>query len=100
LSSNVMTMTERKDILLDDSGDLLIEGGDFVIGQSDQQHILHILQAAPGQYKQHPMTGANAVSFVGGSNADLKRNIRLQLLMDGYDVKKLSIENGKVRVEI
>ncbi len=93
-------MTGRKDILLDDTGDLLIEDGDFVVGQSDQQHILHILQAAPGHYKQHPILGANAIAFVGGNSADLKRNVRLQLHSDGYNVKKLSIANGKVRVEI
>lgn len=93
-------MTAQNDILTNATGDLMIEGGDFVVGTSDQQHILHIMQAAPGHYKQHPMIGANAVQLINGSSETLKRQIKLHLLSDGYSIKKMSVTNGKVNIEI
>lgn len=46
-----------KDILLDSKGDLLIQNGDFVIGESDNQHQLDIITAAKGEFKEFPEIG-------------------------------------------
>ena len=93
-------MTDRTDILLNEDNDLVIAGGDLAVGLSDEQHIQHILQAAPGHYKQWPLLGANAVAFVGGRSDELKREARLQLLSDGYQVKRLAMNNNELTVEI
>jgi len=94
-------MVERTDILLDDDNDLLIEGGDLAFGDSNYQHIKHIMQAAPGHYKQFPTLGANAQNFINGSpSADGLREVKIQLLADGYSVSKLAIVDGMITIEV
>ncbi|MCT2563957.1 oxidase [Chryseobacterium herbae] len=44
-----------KDFLFND--DLQISNGDFVIGESDNQHQKHILQAFKGEFKKTPEIG-------------------------------------------
>jgi hypothetical protein len=94
-------MTDRTDILLNQDNDLLIAGGDLVTGLSDEQHIRHLLEAAPGHYKQHPMTGANAVAMVGGADqGGLRRDVRLQLLADGYSVSQIIIKDNTIHITL
>lgn len=93
-------MAERTDILVDDDNDLLIEGGDVATGDANYQHVKHILQAAPGHYKQWPLLGANVSAFINGSSPELLNAVRMHLYSDGYNVKKLSIANGQINVEI
>lgn len=92
-------MVERTDILLDDDNDLLIEGGDLAFGDSNYQHIKHIMQAAPGHYKQFPTLGAKAQNFINGSSPELLREVKIQLLADGYSVSKLAIVDGQISIE-
>lgn len=94
-------MDERIDILLDDNNDLLIENGDLATGDSHYQNVKLIMQAAPGHWKQYPTLGANVMNFVNGSSPELMREVKLQLLADGYDVKRLSVgTGGEIEVEI
>ena len=93
-------MAERNDILMDDTDDLLTEGGDLVCGVSDYQHVKHIIQAAPGHFKQWPLLGGNVMQFINGSSAELISNLKKQLIADGYSTKKLSIVNGIMEVDI
>lgn len=46
-----------KDILLDSTGELKIENGDFVVGLSENQHQLDILISEHGDFKEHPEIG-------------------------------------------
>ena len=41
----------RQDILLDSNNDLQLYNGDFVIDNSDQQHVEHIVHAQKGEYR-------------------------------------------------
>ncbi len=89
-----------KDFLSDDDGDLIIENGDFKIGESDYQHIRDILQAAPGHYKQFPLVGANIMSMVNGSiDGDFRKELRKQLQADGYNVKSIKMVNGDLEID-
>ena len=78
-------MTDRTDILLDETGDIACENGDFVIGQSDDQHVIDILNASPGDYKQFPLTGASVLDAINGIlSGELKNRISINLEADGY----------------
>lgn len=50
-----------KDILLDNTDDLAIIGGDFAIGESTMQEVGIILRLNQGQLRQDPILGPNLV---------------------------------------
>ncbi len=74
------------DILLKDN-DLSIIGGDFEVGQSDQQNIELIIESMPGEFKQFPMLGFGAVKYLKGDfdANDFKRDLKIQLEYDNYN---------------
>lgn len=74
-----------KDIILDDNNDLLIKNGDFVIRESDSQHIQLIIESAFGSWKQFPLCGVGINKYIksSGQQSALKREIRVQLEADG-----------------
>jgi len=78
-----------KDIKHDSDGvDLVAVNGDFAAVDSDQQHIIDIVNSAQGHWKQFPLVGVGIDSFIGATSPDilqeLERLIRLQLQSDGY----------------
>jgi len=77
------------DILLDDNLDLLIQNGDFVIGDAEEQIQQLILMASQGSFRNSPLTGVNIVQYIksrlGPAEIDaLKQKIKLQFQYDGY----------------
>lgn len=85
---------EAKDILLDDNFDLIIENGDFKIGNSDIQHIQLICITDLGHWKQSPLQGVGIHNYISssGQQAALKRNISIQLAADGYKVNEVILK--------
>jgi len=84
-----------KDIILD-SNDLSISNGDFVINESDSQHIELIVDSYIGHWKQFPLCGVGVDLFIksSGQQLALKRAIALQLEADGMiDVNVTSDSN-------
>ena len=93
-------MAITTDILLDENEDLLIENGDFVIGDSNEQHIRHILRLAPGQNRMAPLLGANIIENLKGNfDGDFKRKIRIMLEMDGVTVNDVQINNDELNID-
>ena len=93
-------MAITTDILLDENEDLLIENGDFVIGDSNEQHIRHILRLAPGQNRMAPLLGANIIENLKGNlDGDFKRKIRIMLAMDGVTVNDVQINNDELNID-
>ena len=92
-----------KDILLDETGDLLIENGDFVIGESSQQHVQDMLLASPGGNKAAPLFGVGLIHYLhgpgnAGSKQKLKKNIEIQLKADG--ATQITVDVGStIKVE-
>jgi len=77
-----------KDILTDENGELAVLNGDLHIGNSDQQHVEHILTSAKGHYKQHPLIGVGIEDYLNAPNSlitrqKLEKEINLQLESDG-----------------
>ncbi len=73
-----------KDIILEDN-DLIIENGDFKIGESDQQSIELIIDSYLGHWKESPLCGVGVDLFLNSSGQQLalKRAISVQLEADG-----------------
>jgi hypothetical protein len=80
----------RKDFLQDENGDLVIKNGDFVIVDSNEQHVADIIDSNSNDYKEYPYIGLNLASYLS-TNIDknqLNTNIKNQLALDGYDDMK------------
>lgn len=90
-----------KDFTLDDKGDIDIKNGDFTIINAEQQEIKFLLVSKKGEWKAHPLTGANIGKYLkrreGMTNAI--REGKLQLKDDGFIVNKFKIEDKKINVE-
>ncbi len=82
-----------EDILLGDTNDLIIQGGDLRVDESDQQHVLHILQSDKGQFRQWPLIGfgANRMLNASFSSQRIKNAIKVQLVSDNYTVREIKV---------
>lgn len=78
-----------QDILLDADFELLIERGDFVVGESKEQHIALILDSMPGAWKQSPLLGV-------GIRKNLSMPYNRQPLLRGTIIKHLEYDDIKV----
>ena len=84
-----------QDIMIED-GELVIANGDFLLSDSDNTHISHILIAEKGHYRQHPLCGVGVKSFQNAPLAQsvlalLRKRIEMQLRLDGYTITKIEI---------
>ena len=94
-------MAKARDIKLIEN-DLVIQNGDFVITDSDQQHIEDIIQAYIGHYKEFPLAGVGIDLYMNssGTQLELQRIIRLQLESDGYTINNVIItDEGKLYID-
>ena len=87
-------MADVVDILIDqDTYEIRIENGDFVLGESDPQHIELIFVIDKGQNRQYPLLGLGILKQLSG-NIDplaLKQAIQKNLVDDGYRVNKIIV---------
>jgi hypothetical protein len=90
----------NQDIILDYDNDFLIQNGDFVIDESEEQEIKMILQAVKNDYKQFPELGVNLVEFMSksASNVDLAQTIKMNLKMDGK-THAFKIKDGEIQFQ-
>lgn len=86
----------RQDILRKENGDLMFANGDFAIGQSDQQHVMDILDLQPGELKEFPLAGFGAINYIKRTitEDEFKRDLKIQLNFDGYTNAKINTSNG------
>jgi hypothetical protein len=85
------------DLLIDVNGDLLIQNGDFVIGNNEVQSAVLIVNTVQGAWKQFPLIGCGLKSYLGsdGQIKNLKRKIQIQMLSDGFTDVQVNIkQNG------
>jgi len=92
----------RYDYIQDTDGDLLIQGGDWAIGESDQMHIQDTIISYPGWWKQYPVDGVG-IGYYSKSNGQeqiIAREIKIQLELDGYTVSnpQIKLENEKLTI--
>jgi hypothetical protein len=86
-------MSFATDILLGSDGDLPIENVDFTIGNSDQQHLMDAMLAAPGWWKQYPQNGIAINSYFKSRVQPLKvlAKVKKELEKDGYTLVNPSV---------
>jgi hypothetical protein len=86
----------RKDFGLDKNNDLLFSNGDFVIIESDQQHIADTINSYVGWWKEFPIDGVGIGYYQNsaGGAQQLARKIKIELEKDGYKVDNPVIEFG------
>lgn len=93
----------RKDILLNEAGDLLIEDGDFTVGQSDMQHVEHIIALAKGEFKEFPLLGFGVENYLKTNTEPLefKRDLKVQLEYDNYKNADVELTNDyQLKVDV
>ena len=92
-----------KDILLGETGDLLIENGDLVIGESSQQHVALLVELHKGELKEFPTTGFGINRYLKKSTSSLTRftrEIKIELEADGFNDAKINISEDLSNLEI
>jgi hypothetical protein len=89
------------DILLDNTGDLAMQNGDFVLGFSDNTHQEHILIAAKGEFKEFPELGVGLNKMLSDDDytsflIEAKKNLEY----DGMKINNIKFEeNGNLNVD-
>ena len=94
---------ERKDIILNEQNDLKIVNGDFVIGDSDQQNVKAIVGMHKGEFKEHPLVGFGADTYLKQTalnSARFLRDLKVQLANDGYHNAQININENLKNLEI
>lgn len=89
-------------ILIDaESGDLLIERGSVVIGDTDSQIAEGVLVTMRGEWKEWPLIGGEVKKMLGGEVDVMWRGqVKKMLEACGLDVHKVSItEDNIITVE-
>lgn len=80
------------DYLNDANDDLLIQNGDFVIGESSQQHQSLLLRLKKGELRQYPKTGVGIDGFLLDDNpGDVYQEIQKQFEADGMVVRSIDV---------
>lgn len=91
-------MARVNDILLDASGDLLVTGGDFVIGPALEAQIEHLMLADRGAYRDDPLVGTGVQRMINGrlnSHSNIVKQAKLQLQGDGWQNIEVSFTPGQ-----
>ncbi len=87
------------DIILN-NGDLVIEDGDFKVGDATKQNQQLLLLSQKGEWKQSPLTGVGIADWLKGEKqGGLKAEIKQQFKADGMTVKKIELVNGSVNID-
>jgi hypothetical protein len=88
-----------KDIILDDDNDIIINSlGDFDVKDSDQQHVVLLINTYLGQWKQFPYCGVGIIRYLNssGQQQTLRRNITVQMVADGYKVNNITLNGTEI----
>lgn len=91
----------RKDIIHND-GELIIKNGDFLISESDTQHVEDIVISLAGDFKSTPMIGFGAIMQLKKNSSDsaFKRDLKIQLEYDGYKNPEIDLSGGYKNLKI
>lgn len=98
-------MAENLGKMCDETGDLLIRNGSFVIGNTEQQEMRRILLSAKGGYYWLPFLGVDIQMKLGMAQTPderrkLVREIRQQLLDDGFLVNEVKVSaDGMIDID-
>lgn len=88
------------DILTDEvTHELKTAGGDFVTGESTQQHQVALLLDGYGDYKDNPTAPVNVQMYIDNDNkGELLQAISKSYIADGQQDVKVGYVNGKLLI--
>ena len=88
------------DLLLNNDGDLDIQGGDFSVGETTLQNQSLILAAHQGEFKQYPTIGVGIQDLLLSYELlEFRHKIRNHFAMDGLKIKHLELyEIGNLKI--
>lgn len=94
-------MTKAKDIKFNLDDDIAYLDGDFLVSESDQDHVVSILESYVGHWKEFPLLGVGVERYnkSSGRLIDLKREIKIHMQSDGYRVGQIIISEGKYYID-
>ena len=89
-------------ILIDTDGDIMIRGGSVAIGDNTQDIVERVLNAYPGEFKEHPLLGANIRRYIGATGGAVSTvDIKQQLKMAGVQVSDIIIsEDNSISITV
>ena len=85
-----------KDIIIGADLDLVVQNGDFVIGNSTEQNKALILAAHQGEFRQNTVVGVGIRSYLNDDSGSPLSAIQLQFELDGMTVRRLELVNGNL----
>lgn len=87
------------DLKLDIEGDLAVEKGDLIIGESSSDIIKSVLLAVRGEFKEDPEIGANVRNCLNGSMHPFwTQDTKKMLQKSGLPVQSIKIENNEILI--
>ena len=88
-----------RDVLLE-NGDLMMAHRDLVIGESTNQHQQLLLVTAPGEWKSTPLAGVGLAAWLNDERTgNLVTEVRRQFKSDGMEVRDISYEQGRLKID-
>ena len=83
-----------------ESGDLIVERGALVIGETDGQIAEHVLMTMRGEWKEWPLIGGEVKKMMGGEADPLWRGeVKKMLNACGLAVQKVSLTADGITIE-
>ncbi|MCX6232441.1 MAG: oxidase [Bacteroidetes bacterium] len=93
-------MAKVYDILLDENFDLAVVDGDFVLGESTQQHQELLLLINKGELKEFPLAGVGLNEYLldDGEMLELTQEICKQFSVDGMKVGEIELSGESIKI--
>ena len=81
--------------------DLVVDLGDFVLADSDQQSVQDIINAYKGNYKEFPLIGVGIDTYRNSTpdESEIQSIVRKQLEADGFTVNSVQVIESKIYVD-
>lgn len=88
-------------ILIDsETGDLLVEQGGLVIGDTEAQTVETVLVANRGEFKESPLIGGELTKQLsGGIDVMWPGEVKKMLKACGVSCERVKVENGEITIE-
>ena len=89
-------MATVKDFATDNDNNFILSGGDFTIIESDEQHIVDIVNSSQGSWKEYPLCGVGIDNYLnsGVNQQFLTNEIKVQLTRDGFGSVQVDFDNN------
>ena len=83
-----------------ETGDLMVRDGSLVLGDNTEQVAQAVIMAARGEFKEHPLIGAEISRLVNGNYDPMwSSDARTMLQACGVPVQRVAIKDNEITIE-